>query len=334
MSNGGHTHTCMVSDIAEVSSVALGGAHLLPLKHSHSLNMGFSHAAKCMLSDLKAPKTLCTPVIMTPIINVQVVTRNCALVNALFMINIKCKQGRQRTPTASMCKNQAEPPLCTSHHHESDTGFKLTLSSCTPLDLVLKKKKKKIYDQLCKMTASWTFGHYPPDEFPLLAFSSTSQRKAAERSCDKVTDRSRAGTGGPWVKGGEWSRLKETGTLSVPNQKRCGTEFKAGMRQTSKLLEFCQCSLPPPSFFKEREKRRERGGEVNENQTHSPVWSGCEQWGGWCQEGFSPYLFLHFDISPSTSEGPFFLTFSFLRKIIFWFEQLSPIDKGMRPQEG
>lgn len=154
------------------------------------------------------------------------------------------------------------------------------------------------------------------------------------RQLSEAAIRSPIGTGGPWVKGGEWSRLKETETLSVPNQKRCGTEFKAGMRQTSKLLEFCQCSLPPPSFFKEREKRRERGGEVNENQIHSPVWSGCEQWGGWCQEGFSPYLFLHFDISPSTSEGPFFLTFSFLRKIIFWFEQLSPIDKGMRPQEG
>ncbi|TNN40453.1 hypothetical protein EYF80_049375 [Liparis tanakae] len=50
----------MVSDIAEVSSVALGGAHLLPSEHSHSLNMGFSHAANT--SQRKAAERSCDKV--------------------------------------------------------------------------------------------------------------------------------------------------------------------------------------------------------------------------------------------------------------------------------
>lgn len=117
---------------------------------------------------------------------------------------------------------------------------------------------------------------------------------------------------GPELRGKSWE--KETDTLPVSNQRSCGAEFKAGMGQTSKLLELCHFHLPPPTFSEERgkkKKRREEGRwkEANENQTHSPVWSGCEQWGRWCHKsgvGFSSYLFLHFDISPSTSVWPFF----------------------------
>lgn len=143
------------------------------------------------------------------------------------------------------------------------------------------------------MTAGWTFGHYPPGKFPLLAFPALPKRKAAEQ---RVTDKGRAERErGVRGEGSEWLRQKETDTSPVSNQRSCGAEFKAGMGQTSSLLEFCHRSLPPPTFSTERRKKKgkkkgkekEEAGEdeegrkeLNENQTHSPVWSGCEQWGG------------------------------------------------------
>lgn len=134
---------------------------------------------------------------------------------------------------------------------------------------------------------------------------------------------------GSWVKGGNGWERKETDTRPVSNQRSCGAEFKAGMGQTSKLLEFCHLSLPPPTSLK-KGKKEKRGGrargrkDVNENQTHSPVWSGREQWGGWCHKsgaGFSPYLFLRVAISPSSSVGPFFSHVS-------WFEILFGLKKS------
>lgn len=85
---------------------------------------------------------------------------------------------------------------------------------------------------------------------------------------------------------GKWLRKKETGTLPVSNQRSCGAEFKAEMGQTSKLLEFCHLSSSAHFLQKKKKKRRERREEkrgrkeVNENQTHGPVWSGWKQRGG------------------------------------------------------
>lgn len=177
------------------------------------------------------------------------------------------------------------------------------------------------------MTVRWTFGHYPPGKFPLLAFPTPPQRKAAEQ---RVTDK-RWAERGVLGEGRKWWRQKETDTSPVSNQRSCGAQFKAGMGQTSKLLEFCHLSLPPPTFSKERKKEK-RGGraegrkELNENQTHSPVWSGCEQWGGWCHKsevGFSPYLFIHFTNSPSTSVGPlsYFSCSEILKTKETWFKE-------------
>lgn len=84
-----------------------------------------------------------------------------------------------------------------------------------------------------------------------------------EEGSDKVTDK-RCAERGVLSEGRKRLRQKETDTLPVSNQRSCGAEFKAGMGQTSKLLEFCHLSLPPPTFSEERgkkkKKRRERRG--------------------------------------------------------------------------
>ncbi len=79
---------------------------------------------------------------------------------------------------------------------------------------------------------------------------------------------------------------RETDTHPVSNQRSCGAEFKLGWDKVSKLLELSHLALPPPTFSKERKKEKEEAEErvsrgrkeVNENQTHGPVWSGREQW--------------------------------------------------------
>lgn len=110
------------------------------------------------------------------------------------------------------------------------------------------------------MTASRTFGHYPPGKFPLLAFPAPPRGRPVVQSCDKVTDK-RCAERGVLSEGRKWSRQKETDSLLVSNQRRCGAEFKAGMGQTSKVLEFCHLSVPPPTFSKERKKEKEEEEE-------------------------------------------------------------------------
>ena len=134
------------------------------------------------------------------------------------------------------------------------TYLKLTLSwSCTPLYLFLKKNENQLY----KMTASWTFGHYPPGEFPFAGFSSSSQRKVAEQSCDKVTDK-RWAERGSWVKGGN-VRDRKRQTLSRLQTR--GTVLLRSRLGWDKLSNFWSSAT---SFFllplKEK-KEKEEGGK-------------------------------------------------------------------------
>ena len=171
----------------------------------------------------------------------------------------------------------------------------------------------------------WLFQQLPRGRLPCKAVIKATDERWAER--------------GVLSEGGKRLREKETDTRPVSNQRSCGAEFKAGMGQTSKLLEFCHLSLPPPTSPKKgkKEKRGGRAGggrkDVNENQTHSPVWSGREQWGGWCHKsgaGLSPYLFLRVAISPSTSVGPFFLHVSWF-EILFLFNKKKKKKKKNNP---
>lgn len=168
------------------------------------------------------------------------------------------------------------------------------------------------------MTASWTFGHYPRGKFLSLAFPAPPKgrlpSKAVIRSLIRDVQRE-----GSWEKGGNgWDRRRQTPSRSqtrgaVVLSSRLGWDKLPNSWSSAPSLLLLPLSLKKGK--KEREEGEKRKGwaggrkEVNENQTHSPVWSGCEQWGGWCHKsgaGFSPYLFLHFAISPSTSVGPFF----------------------------
>lgn len=99
----------------------------------------------------------------------------------------------------------------------------------------------------------------------------------AEQGSDKATDK-RCTERGILSERRKGLRQNETDNLLGSKQRRCGAEFKAGMGQNSKLLESCHLCLPPPTKEGRGKKKKSRERkEVNENQTHSPVWSGCEQ---------------------------------------------------------
>lgn len=104
------------------------------------------------------------------------------------------------------------------------------------------------------MTASWTFGHYPPSKFPLLAFPAPPEGRWLSKAVIRDVKRER----GPERKG-KWLRQKETDTLPFSDQRSCGAEFKAGMGQTSKLLESCHPLSSSSHFLKRKEKKKERG---------------------------------------------------------------------------
>lgn len=184
------------------------------------------------------------------------------------------------------------------------------------------------------MTASWTYGHYPPGKFPLLAFPAPSKRKAAVQSSDKGHWWEMSRKRGPEWRGETAERERDRHPPGLkPEELWCWVQGWDGTNfQTPGVLPPLSSSSHFSKEREKREKRRESGGgrkDVNENQTHSPVWSGREQWGGWCHKsgaGFSPYLFLRVAISPSTSVGPFFLHVS-------WFEILFLFIKKKQNKE-
>lgn len=204
---------------------------------------------------------------MTPIINSRVMTKLCYGQRTIFTYSAISILEGVKTEKCKHAFVKTKQSFCKKNHHENIADLTLTLSwrSCTPLYLFMKKKTKQY--QLWKMTASWTFGHYLPGKFPLLAFPTPPQRKAAEQ---RVTDK-RWSERGVLGKGRKWWRQKETDTSPVSNQRSCGAQFKAGMGQTSKLLELCHLSLPPPTFSKER-KKENRGGRVETGGEERTKW--------------------------------------------------------------
>lgn len=69
------------------------------------------------------------------------------------------------------------------------------------------------------MADSWAIGHYPPGKFPSLAFPAPPEGRQLSKAVIRPLIRDAEKE---VLSEGKWVRRKETGTLSVSNQRSCG----------------------------------------------------------------------------------------------------------------
>lgn len=175
---------------------------------------------------------------MRPIVNAHVVTRKYAMVSG-------------HLPTYSTNKGFLQKNLTLT----------LSWSSCTPLNLYMKKKRKRYL--LGKKTARWTSGHYPPGKFLWLGFPAPPQGKAAEQ---RVTEK-RWAESGVLGDGRKW--LRQTPAQS-PTRGAVGLSSRQGWDKlpNSSLSSATSRFFHPLSLKKgKKKKRRERMGRVG-----APKW--------------------------------------------------------------